>query len=82
MTTTYTGMSVLIPENTVISDDALILNDGISTKAVKDNPEDYFTKNDGLSFTFDASSEKLEFVPYYTLYNTRYGIYWRLKSKE
>ncbi len=82
MTTTYTGMSVLIPENTVISDDTLILNDGISTKAVKDNPEDYFTKNDGLSFTFDASSEKLEFVPYYTLYNTRYGIYWRLKSKE
>lgn len=78
MTTTYTGMSVIIPENTVVSDDTLKLNDGISPSDVKHEPEKYFTKNDGLSFTFTASGEKLEFLPYYTLYNVRYGIYWKL----
>lgn len=78
MTTTYTGMSVIIPENTVVSDDTLKLNDGISPSDVKHDPEKYFTKNDGLSFTFTASGEKLEFLPYYTLYNVRYGIYWKL----
>lgn len=82
MTTTYTGMSVLIPENTVVPNDTLVLNGGIAPRAVKDDPAAYFTKNKGLSFTFDASAEKLEFVPYYTLYNTRYGIYWKLKEAE
>ena len=82
MTTTYTGMSVLIPENTVVPNDTLVLNGGIAPRTVKDDPAAYFTKNKGLSFTFDASAEKLEFVPYYTLYNTRYGIYWKLKEAE
>ena len=80
MTTTTTGMWVIIPEKTVIDNDTLTLNDGISPADVKGEPEKYFTQNDGLSFTFTASGENLEFVPYYTLYNTRYGIYWRLAA--
>ena len=82
MTTTYTGMSVIIPESTVISDDTLILNDGITPAEVKADPGRYFTKNGELSFIFTANDKNLEFVPYYTLYNTRYGIYWKLKSAE
>lgn len=82
MTTTYTGMSVIIPENTVVPDDTLTLNDGISPRDVRNAPSDYFTKNDGLSFIFTAVDEPMEFVPYYSLYNTRYGIYWKLKEAE
>lgn len=82
MTTTYTGMSVLIPEKTVVPNDTLILNDGITPTAVKGSPSDYFVKGDGLSFSFNAIEKPMEFVPYYTLYNTRYGIYWKLKAAE
>lgn len=82
MTTTYTGMSVIIPENTVIQDDALTLKSGITPADVRKNTADYFTKNSGLSFTFTATDDNLEFVPYYTLYNTRYGIYWRLAEAK
>ena len=82
MTTTYTGMSVIIPENTVVPDDTLTLDAGILPKDVRTNPSDYFVKGDGLSFKFAAISEPMEFVPYYSLYNTRYGIYWKLKEAE
>ena len=82
MTTTYTGMSVIIPENTVTPDDILTLRDSISPADVRTDPSKYLTKNDGLSFTFTATDDNLEFVPYYTLYNTRYGIYWKLRSAE
>lgn len=75
-------MSVIIPENTVIQNDTLTLNGEITPVDVRKNPADYFTKNDGLSFTFTATDDNLEFVPYYTLYNTRYGIYWRLAKAE
>ena len=82
MTTTYTGMSVIIPETTIISDDTLTLKDGITPTSVKQNPGDYFTDNGNLSFTFTANDQELEFVPYYSLYNTRYGIYWKLAEAE
>lgn len=82
MTTTYTGMSVLIPEKTIIEDDTLILKDGITPVEVRNNPDKYFTRNEGMSFTFTATDDNLEFVPYYTLYNTRYGIYWKLKENQ
>lgn len=82
MKTTYTGMSVLIPESTVVPNDTLVLNDGITTKSVKNDPGAYFKDNGNLSFTFTASSENYEFVPYYTLYNERYGIFWRIKAAE
>ena len=82
MTTTYTGMSVIIPETTIISDDTLTLKDGITPTAVKQNPGEYFTDNGNLSFTFTANDQELEFVPYYSLYNTRYGIYWKLAEAE
>lgn len=82
MTTTYTGMSVIIPETTIISDDTLTLKDGITPTAVKQNPGEYFTDNGNLSFTFTANDQEFEFVPYYSLYNTRYGIYWKLAEAE
>ncbi len=82
MKTTYTGMSVLIPETPVISDDTLVLNSGITPKMVKDAPDGYFTDNGNLSFTFTASKENYEFVPYYSLYNTRYGIFWKLAEDK
>ena len=82
MTTTYTGMSVIIPETTTVEDDTLVLNDGITPKQVKDNPSEYFTNNGNLSFTFTANDEELEFVPYISLYNTRYGIYWKIAEAE
>ena len=82
MSTTYTGMSVIIPEETTVQNDTLILNEGILPKDVKAEPENYFKKGEGLSFEFEAVPEPMEFVPYYSLYNTRYGIYWRLKEAE
>ena len=82
MSTTYTGMSVIIPEKTTVQNDTLILNEGILPKDVKAEPAKYFKKGEGLSFEFEAVSEPMEFVPYYSLYNTRYGIYWRLKEAE
>ena len=75
-------MSVIIPETTIISDDTLTLKDGITPTAVKQNPGEYFTDNGNLSFTFTANDQELEFVPYYSLYNTRYGIYWKLAEAE
>ncbi len=82
MTTTYTGMSVIIPENTVVEDDTLVLKKGITPLDVRRNPSEYFTDNGNLSFTFTATEDELEFVPYYSLYNTRYGIYWKLEAAE
>ena len=82
MSTTYTGMSVIIPEKTTVQNDTLILNEGILPKDVKAEPAKYFKKGEGLSFEFEAVSEPMEFVPYYSLYNIRYGIYWRLKEAE
>lgn len=78
MNTTYTGMSVIIPESTVTPSDTLTLNEGITANDVKRNPGDYFIDNGNLSFTFTATKENYDFKPYYTLYNTRYGIFWRL----
>lgn len=82
MNTTTTGMWVIIPEKTIVENDTLVLNDGITPSEVKKNPDKFFTQNEGISFTFTASKENLEFVPYYSLYNTRYGIYWRLKESD
>jgi|GEM_PF-4898589 len=82
MKTTYTGMSVLIPETSVIANDTLTLNSGITPKMVKDDPDGYFTDNGDLSFTFTATAENYEFVPYYSLYNTRYGIFWKLAEAK
>ena len=77
-----TAENVIIPETTIISDDTLTLKDGITPTAVKQNPGEYFTDNGNLSFTFTANDQELEFVPYYSLYNTRYGIYWKLAEAE
>ncbi len=83
MTTTYTGMSVLIPAQSVLENDTLVLNDGILPKDVRTEPGKYFTRNgEGLSFTFTASGESLTFLPYYSIYDHRYGIYWKLAEAE
>ena len=82
MKTTYTGMSVLIPESTVTPSDIITLNEGITPSDIKKNPGDYFKDNGNLSFTFTATKENYEFKPYYSLYNTRYGIFWRLSSAK
>ncbi len=82
MSTTYTGMSVIIPENTTVPSDIITLNPGIAPKDIKTEPEKYLIRNGGLSFEFTAVPEPMEFVPYYSLYNTRYGIYWRLKEAD
>lgn len=82
MNTTYTGMSVLIPESTVTPSDILTLNEGITTNDIKENPGNYFKDNGNLSFTFTATKENYEFKPYYTLYNTRYGIFWRITKAK
>ncbi len=83
MTTTYTGMSVRIPEASILESDSLLLNSGLVPKQVRTDPDSYFTRNgDGLNFTFTASGENLTFVPYYSIYNRRYGLYWKLISAE
>lgn len=84
MTTTYTGMGVLIPETSVIESDTLTLNSGISPKDVRTNPGDYFERvsDASLEFVFTATCDGLIYSPYYTLYNQRYGIYWKLAAAE
>ncbi len=82
MTTTYTGMSVLIPEKSILENDTVTLKEGLTVKAVKDNPDDYFTKVKGLTFKFTAGEKELTFSPYYRFYNQRYGIYFKLAAAK
>lgn len=83
MTTTYTGMSVLIPEKSILENDGLNLNDGITGKDVRTNPGEYFERvGDKLEFKFTACDKELTFIPYYQIYDVRYGIYWSLKGEK
>lgn len=82
MSTTYTGMSVLIPESSVVESDTITLSEGITPAMVKSDPESYFVKGEGLEFSFTGSNDGLVFKPYYSLYNTRYGIFWRLLAAD
>ncbi len=79
MTTTYTGMSVLIPEKSILENDTITLKGETTPKQVKTNPDEFFTRNgDKLSFTFTAGEKEYTFSPYYLFYNQRYGIYFKL----
>ena len=89
MTTTYTGMSVIIPENSVLAgidnviDDSLTLKNGLTGKEVRNNPDACFERvGEGLEFKLVCADKELTFIPYYSLYNVRYGIYWALKEAE
>ncbi len=82
MKTTYTGMSVLIPESSVLENDTLNLKEGITPRSVKTNPDEHFTNINGLTFKFTAADKELTFSPYYGIYNQRYGIYWKLATAE
>ena len=82
MTTTYTGMSVLIPEKSVLENDTVTLKEGLTVKTVRENPDDHFTKVDGLTFKFTAGEKELTFSPYYLFYNQRYGIYFKLVAEK
>lgn len=82
MSTNYTGMSVLIPESSVVESDTITLSEGITPAMVKSDPESYFVKGEGLEFSFTGSNDGLVFKPYYSLYNTRYGIFWRLLAAD
>lgn len=89
MTTTYTGMSVIIPEKSVLAgidnviDDSLTLKNGLTGKEVRNNPDACFERvGEGLEFKLVCADKELTFIPYYSLYNVRYGIYWALKEAE
>lgn len=83
MKTTYTGMSVLIPESSILVNDHLKLKEGLTGKEVRTNPDAHFERvGDKLEFKFVSADKELTFIPYYQIYDVRYGIYWSLKEDK
>ena len=77
MNTEETGVNVTIPTSMEKTDDVLYVDD---VEALKKTPEKYF-EPDGVSrFAFKANNKKLIFRPYCSIYDERYGIYWKTKK--
>lgn len=81
MKSTTTGVNVTIPAQKIVSDDTIILPEGVSREDFIANINDYMVK-DGDSLTFKLEGTDLEFSPYYLVYNERYGIYWYFMTEE
>ena len=87
MTTTYTGVSVLIPAAKLIEEQ--YISDGDDTISVingsvadfMSNINDNLVKTDGkLEWTLENTDANLTFVPHYSQHTERYGIYFNYES--
>ena len=89
MTTSYTGVSVLIPSAKLIEES--YISDGSETVSVINgsvadfmaNINDNLVKTEGkLEWTLENTDANLTFVPYYSQHTERYGIYFNYISNE
>lgn len=89
MTTTYTGVSVLIPAAKLIEEE--YISDGTDTISVVNgsvadfmaNINDNLVKTEGkLEWTLEHTDANLTFVPHYSQHTERYGIYFNYESNS
>lgn len=89
MTTTYTGVSVLIPAAKLIEEE--YISDGNDTISVINgsvadfmaNINDNLVKTEGqLEWTLENTDANLTFVPHYSQHTERYGIYFNYESNS
>ena len=89
MSTTYTGVSVLIPAAKLIEEE--YISDGNDTISVINgsvadfmaNINDNLVKTDGkLEWTLENTDANLTFVPHYSQHTERYGIYFNFESNS
>lgn len=74
--TVYTGVDVLVPKKDSVIEDYIVLKN-ISLKEFKENIGQYFKKEKGrMAFTLEEEKRTLTFLPHYSRYKERYGIYW------
>lgn len=89
MSTTYTGVSVLIPAAKLIEEE--YISDGTDTISVVNgsvadfmaNINDNLVKTEGkLEWTLENTDANLTFVPHYSQHTERYGIYFNYESNS
>ena len=89
MTTTYTGVSVLIPAAKLIEEE--YISDGNDTISVLNGSVSDFMANinenltkteDKLEWTLQNTDANLTFVPHYSQHTERYGIYFNYESNS
>ena len=87
MSTTYTGMSVLIPAAKLIEecyigdgDDTISVIDGSVADFMANINENLVKTNGKLEWTLENTDANLTFVPHYSQHTERYGIYFNYES--
>lgn len=82
--TTVTGVQVKIPTKKMPVKDYLILENDTPEGWLEKIQENLVREDDGLSFRLKGTDEddSLKFVPYYSQYKERYGIYWTLYQRD
>ncbi len=89
MTTTYTGVSVLIPAAKLIEEE--YISDGNDTISVLNgsvsdfmaNINENLTRTEGkLEWTLQNTDANLTFIPHYSQHTERYGIYFNYESNS
>lgn len=73
-----TGVDVTVPKRAILSGKSIRLPIENKEEFIA-NPDKYFKRKDG-EFILEGADREYEFVPYYSLYGARYGIYWYIKS--
>lgn len=73
-----TGVEVTVPKRAILSGKSVRLATNDKDEFIK-NPDKYFERKNG-EFILKGADREYEFVPYYSLYGARYGIYWYIKS--
>lgn len=82
--TTVTGVQVKIPTKKVPIKDYLILEENTPSDWLEHIEENLVRTDEELAFVLKGTKEddSLRFVPYYSQYKERYGIYWTLYEKD
>lgn len=80
---TLTGVQVKVPTRKMFIKDYLVLEDDTPEEWLEHLPEHLVREEGKLSFALTGTDEdeRLRFIPYYSKYKGRYGIYWTLYQK-
>ncbi len=84
MFTTTTGVNVTVPGDTLLETEEVILKEttGSLTDFITDINSYLVKADDSMTFTLTGTETQLTFVPHYTQYKERYGIYWYFTSYD
>lgn len=75
-----TGVEVTVPKRAILGGNSIRISTDEKEKFLK-NPDGFFMKQNG-EFILKGADKNYTFVPYYSLYGVRYGIYWYIKSSD